>query len=107
MSLYRDLLSRCDDSESITGAAAATLAKAIHLLTAASANYTVTLAAGQPGQLKMFKMVSNGATWTVTLTPASANGFTSYTFNAVGEWLILRYRDNAWERVDSSGATRV
>lgn len=107
MSLYRDLLLQCDNSESITGAGAASLTHAVHFLTAASANYIVTLAAGQPGQLKLFKMISNGATWTVTLTPAKANGFTSYTFNAVGESLILRYRDNAWERLDSSGATKV
>lgn len=107
MSVYRDLLAQCDNSESITGAGAATLTTAVHFLTAASADYIVTLAAGQPGQLKLFKMVSNGATWTVTLTPASARSFTSYTFNAVGELLILRYRDNAWERIDSTGATKV
>ena len=107
MSIYRDLLAQCDNSEAITGTAAADLTKAVHTLGAASAAYIVTLAAGQPGQLAFFKMISNGATHVVTLTPASARSFTSYTFNAVGEWLILRYRDNAWERLDSRDATKV
>jgi hypothetical protein len=107
MSIYRDLLAQSDNSESITAAGAAGLTYAHHYFTAASAAYTTTLAAGQPGQLAFFKMVSNGATHVVTLTPASARSFTSYTFNAVGEWLILRYRDNAWERLDSNNATKV
>ena len=108
MSIYRDLLAECDSSETISGAGAATVAgKAVHFLAAATVLYAVTLADGTPGQLKLFKMTSNGAAYVVTLTPASARNFTSYTFNAVGEWALMRYRDNAWEVLDSSGATKV
>lgn len=98
-------------NQSITAAGAVDTTKTHVELGAASAGYAITLAApteAQEGQWLTIHMVSNGATYAVTLALTNVIGFsagTTATFNAVDECAIFRAVEGKWACVAQIGAT--
>ena len=66
----------------------------------------ITIADGEPGQIITLLAVNDGAV-TVTLTPATATGWATVSFDAAGESLTLRYLDDTygWIIENATGAT--
>jgi hypothetical protein len=61
------------------------------------------LADGTNGQIKIITMIADGGDSVVT--PASASGFTTITFNDVGDTATLIFTNSAWHIVSSYGVT--
>lgn len=76
-------------AQSSTGTSTADLTKAVTELTLSSGSDAASLANGTVGQIKIITVVSGSGA--CVLTPATANGFTTATFNAVGDTLTLMY----------------
>lgn len=73
---------------------ALTVAAFWHHIDADAGGDTFTLADGVTGQVKFVTMESS--TGTATITPTNAAGFTSITFNAAGDSVILFFTDSKW-----------
>lgn len=76
-------------AQSSTGTSTTDLTKAVTELTLSSGSDAASLANGTVGQIKIITVVSGSGA--CVLTPATANGFTTATFNAVGDTLTLMY----------------
>lgn len=84
-------------SEDLAASAAASLAVATSYFSTAAAE-TATLAAGVPGQIKVFAMFVDGGDMVITVTNAGwkTSGTGTITFNAIGDACTLQYINNKW-----------
>jgi hypothetical protein len=65
------------------------------------ANVDFTLAAGTSGLLQFLSVTSTNSTITVTVT--GGNGFSTITFDTVGETCLLYYLGGMWHIVSNNG----
>lgn len=70
-----------------------------------SAAETATLAAGLPGQVKVFAMKGDGGDMVITVTNPAWGGAGTITFNAVGQACTLMYISSKWFCIGNNGAT--
>ena len=84
-----------DDSETLTGAGAVSVAKTVTILSNPGANGTLTIAAGSTGQIKILVMTSNTGTNTLTLDDTDL-GHDTVTFNEAGDTATLIYIGSKW-----------
>lgn len=69
--------------------------------TSAASNYT--LANGSQGQLKILTMI--GDTGDATVTPTTLLGWSTITFNDVGDTVLLMWTASGWAVVSNQGCT--
>jgi hypothetical protein len=74
--------------QALSGAGAVNLTTLITNVTSTGAN-ALTLANGTSGQIKIIRMVVDGGD--ATLTPTTKTGFSTITFNDVGDTVVLQY----------------
>jgi len=90
-------------TQSLSGAGAVNITTATTLLTTTGAN-ALTLANGTNGQIKSVVMVVDGGDG--TLTPTTKTGFSTITFNDVGDSVVLQYFTTlGWMILSNNGAT--
>ena len=89
--------------QTLTGAGAVDVTSAVTKLVTTGAN-ALTLANGTNGQLKTICMITDGGDG--TLTPTTKTGFTTITFNDVGDSVQLQYfTTQGWICIANNGAT--
>lgn len=89
--------------QSLSGAGAVNLTTLTTRLTTTGAN-ALTLADGTNGQIKIIVMVVDGGDG--TLTPTTKTGFSTITFNDVGDSVVLQYFTTlGWMVVSNYGTT--
>jgi hypothetical protein len=89
--------------QSLSGAGAVNLTTLTTNLTTTGAN-ALTLANGTSGQIKIIRMVVDNGDG--TLTPTTKTGFSTITFNDVGDTVILQYVTTlGWMIVSNNGTT--
>lgn len=93
-------------SEDLGDTAAASLAATTSYFSTAAPE-TATLAAGAPGQVKVFAMYADTGDMVITVTNAGwqPSGTGTITFNAIGQACTLMYINNKWFCVGNNGAT--
>jgi len=92
-----------DDSETLTGAGAVSVAKTVTILSNPGANGTLTIAAGSTGQIKILVMTSNTGTNTLTLDDTDL-GHDTVTFNEAGDTATLIYIGSKWWVIGGTAA---
>lgn len=70
------------------------------LSNATESNVSLSLAAGSAGLFKMLSVIS--ANSTITVNVSGGNGFTTITFNSIGDSCLLYYT-NKWHIVSNNG----
>ena len=65
---------------------------------------TATLAAGTPGQIKVFAMYANAGNMVITVTNAAWGGAGTITFSAIGQACTLQYINSKWFCIGNNGA---
>jgi hypothetical protein len=65
--------------------------------------YAHGLADGTQGQIKIITMITAGNN--AVVSPTSASGYSSITFDAVGESVVLLFTNSAWSIISVNGAT--
>jgi hypothetical protein len=94
-------------SEDLAGSAAASLALTTSYFSTAAAE-TATLAAGTPGQIKVFSAV-NVAAGNMVITVSNAGWQTSgtgtITFGTIGSGCTLQYTNSKWFCIGNNGCT--
>ncbi len=104
MSIFSDIINAAwDYTVETPGPGAMTLSTAQSFVATTGADDALTLAVGEVGQLKFLTMVTDGGDG--ILTPAAVEGFSTITFTAVGDWVILRFNGRAWKVANSFGVT--
>lgn len=90
--------------QGLSGAGAVSTTNLVTLVTSTGAN-ALTLANGIAGQLKIITMIVDGGD--ATLTPTTKTGFSTITFNDVGDGCVLVYADDTrgWMVVGNNGCT--
>lgn len=89
--------------QSLSGAGAVNVTTLTTRLTTTGAN-ALTLADGTNGQIKIIVMVVDGGDG--TLTPTTKTGFSTITFNDVGDSVVLQYFTTlGWMVVSNYGTT--
>lgn len=95
-------LSATPQSLSGSGSLVANTSAAItHITTTGSA--TLSLADGVSGQEKTLVMITDGGD--AVLAPATTSGFTTVTFNDVGDTVRLLFTNSKWHVIGSYGVT--
>ena len=94
-----------NSSESLSSSAAANLAVTTSYFSTVSPT-TATLAAGQPGQVKVFSMFSASGNMVITTTNAGwkTSGTGTITFSTIGQGCTLQYTDSKWFCIGNNGA---
>ena len=93
----------------VGGVQSMTAAGAVNLTTlstkvATSGAIALTLADGTAGQIKTITMITDGGD--ATLTPTTKTGFSTITFNDVGDSVILQFHTTkGWMILANNGAT--
>ena len=90
--------------QALTGAGAANITTAITNCTSSAAGQVVTLADGAQGQIKIVCHVALSNSGTVVLTPATLDGGTTITMNAIGDSAVLLFNDSAWIIIGGNSA---
>lgn len=91
------------DIQSLSGAGAVDVTHLITEVTTTGAN-ALTLANGTNGQFKIIRMIADGGDG--TLTPTTKTGYTTITFNDVGDTVVLQYRTTSgWWPISNYGCT--
>ena len=89
--------------QAITSATAVNLTTPVTTV-ATSGAIALTLANGAVGQIKIICMTTDGGD--ATLTPTTLNGYTTITFNTVGDSCILIYNSTGgWSVIGNNGCT--
>ena len=89
--------------QAITSATAVNLTTPVTTV-ATSGAIALTLANGSVGQIKIICMTTDGGD--ATLTPTTLNGFTTITFDTVGDSCILIYNSTGgWSVIGNNGCT--
>ena len=78
---------------------------AITTINATSATHTCALADGADGQIKTIINVSTSGTNAITITPTNLRGGTTLTLNAVGETVLLLFKNSRWNVIGGHGYT--
>lgn len=91
-------------SEDLGNGAAANLAVTTSYFSTSTAE-TATLAAGVPGQIKVFAMAADSGDMVITVTNAGwkTSGTGTITFNDIGDSCVLQYVNNKWYAISSNG----
>lgn len=91
-------------SEDLGNGAAANLAVTTSYFSTSAAE-TATLAAGVPGQIKVFAMAADSGDMVVTVTDAGwkTSGTGTITFDTIGDSCILQYVNNKWYIIGNNG----
>lgn len=93
----------CTDIQSLSGAGAVDVTHLITEVTTTGAN-ALTLADGTNGQFKIIRMIVDAGDG--TLTPTTKTGYSTITFNDVGDTVVLQFRTTAgWYIVSNYGCT--
>ena len=94
-----------NSSESLSSSAAANLAVTTSYFSTVSPT-TATLAAGQPGQVKVFSMFSASGNMVITTTNAGwkTSGTGTITFSTIGQGCTLQYTESKWFCIGNNGA---
>jgi hypothetical protein len=87
------VMSQAVQSISGTGALVANVSSAQTNITTTGAA-TISLADGIQGQIKQFVMITDGGD--AVLTPSNRGGFSSITFNDVGDTVKLQFSNSKW-----------
>jgi hypothetical protein len=91
-------------SEDLADAAAASLTKTVSFIATGGSGETATLAAGVPGQIKMFAMTTDGGgNMVITVANAAWGGAGTITFGDVGDGCTLIYINSKWCCVGNNG----
>lgn len=95
-----------NSSEDLATATAASLAFTTSYFTTVAAE-TATLAAGVPGQIKVFAMFADGGDMVITVTNAGwkTSGTGTMTFTAIGQACTLQYVNNKWFCIGNNSVT--
>jgi hypothetical protein len=96
------VMSQAVQSISGSGALVANVSSAQTNITTTGAA-TVSLADGIQGQIKQFFMITDAGD--AVLTPSNRGGFSSITFNDVGDSVKLQFTNSKWFIVGSYGVT--
>ena len=92
--------------QSLSGAGAVNITTLTTAFTSTAAGNALTLADGTAGQLKMIVYVAEAAGGdTGVLTPTNLGGFTTITFNAVGDSCLFQFIGTDWWAISVRGAT--
>jgi hypothetical protein len=93
-------------SEDLATLAAASLTKTTSYFSTAAAE-TATLAAGSPGQVKVFAMYADSGDMVITVTNAGwkTSGTGTVTFTAIGQACTLMYINSKWFCIGNNAAT--
>lgn len=90
-------------AQSLSGAGAVNVTDTFTSLTTTGAAQALTLANGTVGELKVITHTVDGGS--AVLTPTTAIGFSTITFTAVGDSVIMIYTSAGWAIVGSRGVT--
>lgn len=91
--------------QALSGPGAVNLTTLTTAFTSTATGNALTLADGTAGQLKMIVYVAEAAgADTGILTPANLGGFTTITFNAVGDSCLLQFIGTDWWAISVRGA---
>ena len=95
-----------NSSEDLAASAAANLALTTSYFSTAAAE-TATLAAGVPGQIKVFAMYAIVGNMVITVTNAGwkTSGTGTITFNAIGDACTLQYINSKWFCIGNNSCT--
>ena len=93
--------------QELSGAGAVNITRYNTRFTSTATGNALTLAdATQVGQLKKIRYVAEAAGGdTGVLTPTTASGFTTITFNAIGDYAVLVWTPVGWVIMEYSGVT--
>jgi hypothetical protein len=89
--------------QSLSGAGAVNVTDMMTSLTTTGASQALTLADGTAGQIKIITHTVDGGS--AVLTPTTKIGFSTITFTAVGDSVIMVYTAAGWAIVGSRGVT--
>ena len=91
-------------SEDLAASAAANLAVTASYFSTSTAE-NATLAAGVPGQVKVFAMYADGGDMVITVTNAGwkSSGTGTITFNDIGDACTLQYINSKWFCIGNNG----
>lgn len=90
-------------TQSLSGAGAVDITNAYTNLTTTGAAQALTLANGTLGEMKVIAHAVDGGS--AVLTPTTKIGFSTITFTAVGDSVMLVYTSAGWAIVGSRGVT--
>lgn len=90
-------------TQSLSGAGAVDITNAYTNLTTTGAAQALTLADGTLGEIKVIAHAVDGGS--AVLTPTTKIGFSTITFTAVGDSVMLVYTSAGWAIVGSRGVT--
>ena len=91
--------------QSLSGPGAVNITTLTTAFTSTAAGNALTLADGAAGQLKMIVYVAEAAGGdTGVLTPTNLGGFTTITFNAIGDSCLLQFIGTDWWVISARGA---
>lgn len=90
-------------TQSLSGAGAVDITNAYTNLTTTGAAQALTLANGTLGEMKVISHAVDGGS--AVLTPTTKIGFSTITFTAVGDSVMLVYTSAGWAIVGSRGVT--
>lgn len=90
-------------TQSLSGAGAVDVTNAFTSLTTTGAAQALTLANASTGEVKVIVHTVDGGS--AVLTPTTAIGFTTVTFTAVGDSVMLIYTAAGWAVIGSRGVT--
>ncbi len=91
--------------QALSGSGAVNLTTLNTNITTTGSAAALTLANGTSGQIKILRMVVDGG-GDATLTPTTKTGFSTITFNDVGDVAVLQYVTTlGWMIISSSGPT--
>ena len=90
-------------AQSLSGAGAVDVTNAFTSLTTTGAAQALTLANGSVGEVKVIVHTVDGGS--AVLTPTTKIGFSTVTFTAVGDSVMLIYTSAGWAIIGSRGVT--
>jgi hypothetical protein len=90
-------------TQSLSGAGAVDITNAFTSLTTTGAAQALTLANGSVGEVKVIVHAVDGGS--AVLTPTTKIGFSTVTFTAVGDSVMLIYTSAGWAIIGSRGVT--
>lgn len=90
-------------TQSLSGAGAVDITNAFTSLTTTGASQALTLADGVAGEVKVIVHTVDGGS--AVLTPTTKIGFSTVTFTAVGDSVMLIYTAAGWAIIGSRGVT--
>lgn len=100
--IFNDLVFYTGTKQTLTGAGAVNITNRVTLVATTGAN-ALTLAAGVEGLEKVITMITDGGDGTLTVT--NPIGYTTITFNDIGDTVVLEYINTKWVIKSNFGCT--